>query len=80
MRLLQDLNLRGNLPIHFECITLTTRSNSRFETLSYSLGLNCKYTLCKMIYKGILRYNDSAFRAIIVFVKIEKSFTIYGLL
>jgi hypothetical protein len=28
-RLLQDLNLRGNLPIHFECITLTTRSNSR---------------------------------------------------
>ena len=29
LRLLQDLNLRGNLPIHFECITLTTRSNSR---------------------------------------------------
>ena len=31
VRLLQDLNLRGNLPIHFECITLTTRSNSRLK-------------------------------------------------
>ena len=30
-RLLQDLNLRGNLPIHFECITLTTRSNSQLD-------------------------------------------------
>ena len=27
-RLPQDLNLRGNFPMHFECITLTTRSDS----------------------------------------------------
>ena len=26
-----EKNLRGNLPIHFECITLTTRSNSRLK-------------------------------------------------
>ena len=28
-RLLQDSNLRGNFPPHFECGSLTTRTNSR---------------------------------------------------
>ena len=49
-RLLQDLNLRGNLPIHFECITLTTRSNSR-RLWSCLAGIKLRIHTCRNIIK-----------------------------